>query len=176
MPRIKLIHHVNIQISDRERTREWYERVLGAEFLDRGPALNKRQLQLRIGTAEVHFTETPRPVAVPSAHFAIEVDDWDETVDHLKRLGLGHARQSAASTGPDVGGTAPDQGRREDSGEHFTYIHDPDGNMIELVYHPLGMEDGRGKKVEPAPEPEGLRWVQKPGFVSDAYREAGITR
>ena len=54
MARIKLIHHVNIQISDRARTREWYERVLSAEFLDRGPALNQRQLQLRIGTAEVH--------------------------------------------------------------------------------------------------------------------------
>src|SRR2546430_12368861 len=41
---IKMIHHVNVQISDRERTRAWYEQVLGAEFLDRGPALNKRQL------------------------------------------------------------------------------------------------------------------------------------
>ena len=40
MARVKLIHHVNVQISDRARTREWYERVLSAEFLDRGPALN----------------------------------------------------------------------------------------------------------------------------------------
>lgn len=30
MSQVKLIHHVNIQITDRERTREWYERVLGA--------------------------------------------------------------------------------------------------------------------------------------------------
>src|SRR5262245_56273342 len=175
MARIKLIHHVNVQIQDRERTRQWYETVLGAEFLDRGPALNKRQLQLRIGTAEVHFTETPRPATIGSAHFAVEVDDWGEMIQHLKRLGIAHARRSAASTGPDVGGTAPDQGRREDSGEHFTYIHDPDGNMIELVYHPLGLEDGHGRKVDAAPEPEGLRWVQKPGFVADAYRGAGVT-
>ena len=34
MSRINMIHHINIQITDRERTREWYERVLGAEFLD----------------------------------------------------------------------------------------------------------------------------------------------
>ncbi len=26
------------------------------------------------------------------------------------------------------------------SGETYTYIHDPDGNMIKLVYHPLGLE------------------------------------
>jgi catechol 2,3-dioxygenase-like lactoylglutathione lyase family enzyme len=59
---IKLIHHVNVQISDRERTRAWYEKVLGAEFLDRGPALNRRQLQLRLGCGEIHFTVTPRPI------------------------------------------------------------------------------------------------------------------
>ena len=47
MSRVTLIQHINIQISNRERTREWYEQVLGAEFLDRGPELNKRQLQLR---------------------------------------------------------------------------------------------------------------------------------
>jgi hypothetical protein len=100
---------VNVQISDRARTREWYERVLSAEFLDRGPALNQRQLQLRIGTAEVYFTETPRPAIVCSAHFSVEVDDWEGMLAHLARLGIRHVRQSAASTGSDVGGTAPDQ-------------------------------------------------------------------
>lgn len=45
MSRVTLIQHINIQISDRQRTREWYEKVLGAEFLDRGPELNKGQLQ-----------------------------------------------------------------------------------------------------------------------------------
>jgi catechol 2,3-dioxygenase-like lactoylglutathione lyase family enzyme len=28
MSRIRLIHHVNVPISNRERTREWYEKVL----------------------------------------------------------------------------------------------------------------------------------------------------
>ena len=37
MSRVTMIQHINIQISNRERTREWYEKVLGAEFLDRGP-------------------------------------------------------------------------------------------------------------------------------------------
>ena len=60
MSRINMIHHINIQITDRERTREWYERVLGAEFLDRGPALNRRQLQLRLGTSEIHTSDTDR--------------------------------------------------------------------------------------------------------------------
>src|ERR1700674_2631500 len=79
MSRVTLIQHINIQISNRERTREWYEKVLGAEFLDRGPELNRRQLQLRIGSGEMHFTETPDPTRVPSVHFAVEVDNWEAT-------------------------------------------------------------------------------------------------
>jgi catechol 2,3-dioxygenase-like lactoylglutathione lyase family enzyme len=175
MARIKLIHHINVQISDRARTREWYERVLGAEFLDRGPALNQRQLQLRLGSGEIHFTETLRPVAVPSSHFAVEVDDWEGIRAHLEALGIPHVRTSAASTRPNIGGTDPHQGRREDTGEHYTYVHDPDGNLIELVYHPLGIEDSEQRKVELAHDARGLRWTQIPGFVAAAYREGGAS-
>ena len=28
MSKVNMIHHVNIQITSRERTREWYEKVL----------------------------------------------------------------------------------------------------------------------------------------------------
>jgi catechol 2,3-dioxygenase-like lactoylglutathione lyase family enzyme len=169
MAKVKLIHHVNIQIMDRQRTREWYEKVLGAEFLDRGPALNKRQLQLRIGSGELHFTETPHPTAIASSHFAVEVDAWDAMLARLQELGIQHVRTSAASTGANIGGTDPHLGRREDSGEYYTYIHDPDGNMIELVYHPLGLEDSQGKQVEVPHDPQALRWTQKVGFVAEAY-------
>ena len=165
MSRIKLIHHINVQISNRERTRDWYTKVLGAEFLDRGPELNDRQLQLRLGSAEIHFTETPRPSTIPSSHVALEVDDWDAMLAHLEKLGIPHARTFRASTRPNIGGTDPYQGRREDTGEHYTYIHDPDGNMIELVYHPLGLEDSHGKKIEVMHEAQ-LRWTQLPGFAS----------
>src|SRR5467141_4495376 len=106
---IKMIHHGNVQVSDRERTRAWYEKVLGAEFLDRGPALNRRQLQLRLGCGEIHFTVTPRPTIVQSSHFAIEVDDWESTLAHLAALGTPHVRTSAASTGSDIGGRDPQQ-------------------------------------------------------------------
>jgi catechol 2,3-dioxygenase-like lactoylglutathione lyase family enzyme len=98
MFRPKLIHHVNIQINDRERTSDWYTKVLGAEFLDRGPALNRRQLQLRLGVSEIHFTERPQPSTIPSSHFALEVDDWNGMLARLDELGIAHVRTSAAST------------------------------------------------------------------------------
>ena len=65
MSKINMIHHINIQITGRQQTREWYERVLGAEFLDRGPAMNQRQLHLRKGTGEIHTSATPKVIEVP---------------------------------------------------------------------------------------------------------------
>jgi catechol 2,3-dioxygenase-like lactoylglutathione lyase family enzyme len=162
---VKMIHHVNVQISDRQRTREWYEQVLGAEFLDRGP-LNERQLQLRIGTGEMHFTETSEPVA--TGHFAVEVDNWDEMLANLERLGIPYTRAPGAThAGPlRTSDDTPYQGRREDNSEHYTYVRDPDGNVIELVYHPLGLEDADGKRVELPDTSKPLRWKQKEGFVN----------
>ena len=152
MPKVTMVHHINVQIADRQRTREWYEKVLGAMFLDRGPALNKRQLQLNIGNAEMHFSETDNPMIPSRAHFAVEVDNWDEMLAHLDALGVGYSR-----TGSDERWA-----KREDSGEHYTYIHDPDGNLIELVYHPLGLVDADGNQVEVATHPGGLHWRQLP--------------
>ena len=146
MSRVTMIQHINIQISDRERTREWYEKVLGAEFLDRGSELNQGQLQLRIGSGEIHSTHSPSPA--PSGHFALEIHDWEEMITNLDALGVSY-------TPPTVRGY---------SGGHSTYIHDPDGNMIELVQHPLGLKDSKGKKVELAHDANGLTWARLPGY------------
>ena len=160
MSRVTLIQHINMQVSNRERTREWYEKVLGAEFLDRGPELNKRQLQLRIGSSEIHTTDTAEPVQVPSVHFAVEVRDWDEMIANLDQPGVSYHTRSRGDTGT----SGSTYGRREYSGGYSTYIHDPDGNMIELVHHPLGVEDSEGKKVEFPHDPKSLKWSLRPGF------------
>jgi catechol 2,3-dioxygenase-like lactoylglutathione lyase family enzyme len=160
MSRVTLIQHINIQISDRQRTREWYEQVLGAEFLDRGPELNKRQLQLRIGSAEIHTTDTADPVRVPSVHFAVEIRDWDEMIAHLNELGVPYSRAPRGSSGE----SGSSYGRREYSGGYYTYIHDPDGNMIELVHHPPRVEDSQGSRVELLHDPQSLKWTMLPGF------------
>lgn len=175
MSRIKLIHHVNIQITNRERTKEWYERVLGCQFLDRGPALNKRQLQTRIGNGEMHFsTIAQRDDQPASNHFAVEVADWNEMLAHLDKEGVPYGRTDGSL------GWAPINSEdtrcyREDTGEHYTYIHDPDGNMIELVFHPRGWQDSKGNKVEIEYDPAGIEVVQKPGWVEQQYEESKET-
>jgi catechol 2,3-dioxygenase-like lactoylglutathione lyase family enzyme len=141
-----MIQHININISDKARTREWYEKVLGAEYLDRGQELNQGQLQLRIGNAEIHSTHTPNPN--PSGHFAVEVVDWEEMIANLDALEVPYSKPSI----------------RAYSNGHSTYINDPDGNMIELVQHPLGLRDSMGKDVAVAHDPEGMAWAHMPGF------------
>ena len=58
-----------------------------------------------------------------------------------------------------------DKRSRADSSEHYTYLHDPDGNMIELVHHPLGLEDADGNKVEVPHDRRGVRWTLRPGLA-----------
>ena len=164
MSRVTLIQHINIQVSNRERTREWYEKVLGAEFLDRGPELNKRQLQLRIGSSEIHTTDTADPMRVPAVHFAVEVRDWDEMIANLDQLGVPYGTRSRDNSGA----SGSSYGRREYSSGYSTYIHDPDGNMIELVHHPLGVQDSAGHKVELLHDPGSLTWTRLPGFGPSA--------
>ena len=164
MSRISMIHHVNLQITDRERTREWYERVLGAEFLDRGPALNKRQLQLRIGTGEIHTSDTDNPVKAPGVHFVVGVENWDDMLVHLEQVGVPYSK-SAGGAFSGTGGNDSRQGRREDTDEHYTYISDPDDNLIELVNHPRGLEDSEGESVYLVRDSKNVRWTQIPGFI-----------
>lgn len=148
--------------------------MLGAQFLDRGPALNERQLQLRIGTGEIHTSDTPQVIDVPRVHFAIEVADWDEMLSHLDSIGVDYSRTAGGAFPPSLVGDDAKQGRREDTNEHFTYISDPDGNLIELVYHPLGLETSLGAEVGLVKDEENVRWTQQTGFVEEAYNSQTV--
>ncbi len=166
MIQIKMVHHINVQITDRQQTREWYEKVLGATFHDRGAALNKRMLQLNIGNAEMHFSETGQPGIPSRAHFALEVADWEGTLAHLDTLGIPYSRTGQGAFDRVGTGDAERWGNREDNGEYYTYIHDPDGNLIELVHHPLGLVDAAGAAVEFPAHHGVLRWRQLPEVES----------
>jgi catechol 2,3-dioxygenase-like lactoylglutathione lyase family enzyme len=159
--KVIMVHHLNVQITDRERTREWYQRVLGCTFLDRGE-LNKRQLQLNLGNSEMHFSEVNEVTLHPSVHFAVEVQNWDEMLAHLDKESVSYSRMGGGAASRLIGGDHPLFGNREDNGEFYTYIHDPDGNMIELVCHPQGLKNSKGQRMALTNDPEGMRWGQLP--------------
>ena len=118
MSRVSAIHHVNIGIRDRQRTQEWYQRVFDADLIE-----HPRQLELKLGTSEVHCHVTPDPMYLQTNHFAVEIIDWDGMIAHLAELAI-----------PFDGGRGPQV--RDYDGHHYAYIRDPDDNLIELIYHP----------------------------------------
>ncbi len=118
MSRVSAIHHVNVGIRDRERTREWYQNVFDVEVKD-----HPRQLELYLGASEIHFHVTSAPTYLQTHHFAVEVTDWEDMMTHLAALSV----PFDAGRGPQI---------RDYDGHHYAYIRDPDGNLIELVHHP----------------------------------------
>ena len=113
------LHHVNFPTRDKQRTREWYEKVFSMKWVD--PKSNTEVLLMTRGTFDLHFTpvlEEEWRRMMPS-HFAIEVEDWDGFLDHVKSLGIRHS--------PVI--------ERPQNSSKYCYISDPDGHVIELVYH-----------------------------------------
>jgi len=113
------IHHVNFPTTDPERTKEWYCRVFGMHHVDVKHLSNTKVLLLSRGNFELHFTPIETMQRMAPFHFAVEVDEWEGFLDHLKSLGVRHTKPV----------------ERPQNKSKFCYIHDPDGTMIELTFH-----------------------------------------
>lgn len=115
------LHHVNFPTTDSDRTKEWYGRIFGMDHQDVSKWSNTKVLLMTRGNFDLHFTPcTPDQMQrMAPFHFAVEVYDWDKFLEHLKS----HK----------VRFTKPVE--RPQNNSKFCYIHDPDGTMIELVYH-----------------------------------------
>ena len=46
----------------------------------------------------MHFSETDNPVIPARAHFAVEVDNWDEMLAHLDALGVAYSRTGSGAS------------------------------------------------------------------------------
>ncbi|MBL7497552.1 VOC family protein [Frankia sp. CNm7] len=118
------IHHVNFPTTDPERTKEWYSRVFGLKAIT--PKSNTRVVLMTRGNFDLHFTPVEEMDRMSPYHFAIEVEDWDGFLEHLRDVGVRHTRPI----------------ERPENNSKFCYIHDPDHTMIELVWH--GRRPGAG--------------------------------
>jgi len=121
MPIKLAAHHMSFPVTDLERSRAFYEGVLGLETIPRPDLGALRGIWYGAGSCEVHLIETPDGVDVGSPppalnpmarHSAFAVVDYDETLAHLQTHGL------------DVL-----ESRR--SGQ--MWVCDPDGNILELI-------------------------------------------
>jgi catechol 2,3-dioxygenase-like lactoylglutathione lyase family enzyme len=113
------IHHVNFPTTDPERTKEWYSKVFGLKHVDVSRFSDTKVLLMTRGNFDLHFTPVEDMVRLAPFHYAIEVEDWDAFMEHLRDLGIRHTRPV----------------ERPQNSAKCCYIRDPDGTMIELVHH-----------------------------------------
>lgn len=114
-------HHMSFPVSDLDRSREFYEGVLGLTSIPRPDLGALRGIWYAAGACEVHLIETPAGLDVGSAppqlnpiarHSAFAIENYDEVLSHLQAHDLEIV-----------------ENRR--SGQ--MWVCDPDGHIIELI-------------------------------------------
>jgi len=117
----KRAHHVSFAVSDLERSRAFYEQVLGLAPIPR-PDLGIAGVWYGAGNVEIHLIATPEGLDVgrnaPGLspivnHTAFAIDDYAATLAHLRAQGV-EVLELRPGVGPQL------------------WIRDPDGNVIEL--------------------------------------------
>ncbi len=116
------LHHVAVTVTDVDRARRFYSEVLGLTEIPR-PDFGFGGVWYRVGNSEVHLiahaeTRTMRGITTIDSrdgHFALRVGRYDETLAHLRALGVPCLELPVNKT-PWA----------------QLYVTDPDGNVIEL--------------------------------------------
>jgi len=132
--RIRGIDHVVLRVSDVARSLRFYCEVLGCSEERRLEPLGL--IQLRAGASLIDLVDVNAPLgkaggSAPGAdghnvdHFALELGEFDEAA----------IRAHLAERGVEAGEVAKRYGARGNGPS--MYIHDPDGNVVELKGPPL---------------------------------------
>lgn len=117
--------HTAVWVSDLDRTRTFYEDQLGLEYSrdfvgDDGVT---NYFVKGEGDAEIQFKHDPDGTATVDSgdfdHFAIEVDDTDEMVEHVVEETEGSLRDGPLTM--------------DDAGVRIAFVEDPDGYGIEFI-------------------------------------------
>jgi catechol 2,3-dioxygenase len=119
------VGHVHLKVSDLDRSVEWYGRVLGLDLTarmgDQAAFMSAGGYHHHLGLNTWHSKggSPPAPDATGLFHFALL---------YPTRAALGKAVHRVLENGVDLDGAA-DHGVSE-----AVYLHDPDGNGIELYW------------------------------------------
>lgn len=118
---VKRAHHMSVQIRDLEKSRAFYEGILGFEQTER-PDFGFPGVWYQIGDMQVHLigeipgmerATPPRGLSPAATHLAFQIDDYEKVLAALQKEGL-----EVMGLGGEVG---------------QIFVQDPDGNVIELI-------------------------------------------
>src|SRR5215470_2117629 len=121
------LNHSAFRISNVDKSREFYEKVLGLKPLPR-PNFSFGGMWYGVGECAIHLIvskkhDGPDPTG---PHIAIEVDDLDATKESLKKMGV----QFLDGDKMTMLGDLSEEDRRR-LGRQI-WVLDPDGNTVEL--------------------------------------------
>lgn len=126
MLQLNKVHHIALICSDYQKSLEFYTRVVGCQVIaehwreEQQSYLTKLSLN---GEYVIELFSYPSPRQRPSypeaaglRHLAFEVDDIEEQVAELDRLGVAHEAIRTDMT----------------TGKHFVFFNDPDDQPLEM--------------------------------------------
>ena len=114
-PTVKLMDHIQINVTDLPRAMEFYAKIVGLEETPRPPSFDFPGAWYKIGNVDLHLVV--RPLDPPSArHFCMWVSDV----------------QAAAKYFPAVGYPVTWDTKYKIRGVDRFFIYDPDQNRIEI--------------------------------------------
>jgi catechol 2,3-dioxygenase-like lactoylglutathione lyase family enzyme len=125
MVKVTTINHVAITVSDVDKSREFYEKVIGLKKIPR-PKINIPGEWYGIGENAIHLIGGERREGIDPTgpHIAVEVESFEATKAALNEMGIPYL------DGERMVAKLPPEAKRM-VGQQL-WIQDPDGNVIEL--------------------------------------------
>ena len=119
MIRVKEYNHVAIVVRDLEKCKWFYGEVLGLKTIQH-PPFNSPLHWYQVGSnCQLHLMVYDEMIPNTMRHFALEVADFEETIEVLHKQGI------EIVEGP---------GKRFDDSDYL-FCKDPEGNLVEITHH-----------------------------------------
>lgn len=123
-PGLTGIHHNSVVTSDADRAREFYAGILGMKEIPYPSTFDFPVIWFELGDQHVHLIVENRPDSISPRHIAF----------HVRNASA--AREALTAMGVAIEDTVKIPGA-----ERF-FVHDPDGNRIELIEWQIPWGDG----------------------------------